>query len=98
MYQCSFLISEDVGLHARPASNFVHTVSPFQASIFARNSSTKSDWVNAKSILCLLSLGIEQGHTMELMIQGVDEMVALSSIQKLFLKDCVSIEMSINKV
>ena len=56
-------IHNSVGLHARPAAKFVQTATRFPCEIKVRNSTKESTFVNAKSILSVLSLGVDQGHT-----------------------------------
>jgi len=68
------------GLHARPASIFVKRANDFQADIRIRNLTTDSDAVNGKSILSVLSLGVEQGHEVILSVEGPDEVEALKGL------------------
>lgn len=54
------------GLHARPAHLFCAKSSEFVADIRVCNVSTQSDFVNAKSILMTLTLGVIQGQRMKI--------------------------------
>ena len=71
------------GLHARPASDFVRQAASFSCNVFVRNVSSSSDWVNAKSILSILGLGVENNHTIEIKADGPDEKAAISSLKQL---------------
>ncbi len=64
-------VGNKVGLHARPASLFVHAASRFPCTITVRNISTGSKTVNAKSILGILSIGVKQDHVIEIETDGV---------------------------
>jgi phosphotransferase system HPr (HPr) family protein len=66
-------VINEVGLHARPAAVFVQEANAFQSDIQLRNASKESEWVDAKSILGVLTLGVEQGHEVEIKIEGEDE-------------------------
>ena len=68
-----FVIKNEVGLHARPAALFVKTVSRFSSDIMVENLVTGSDPVNAKSILSVLSIGVEQNHRVLITAEGDDE-------------------------
>ncbi len=75
-----FVIKNKVGLHARPAALFVQTAKKFKSDITVEKDGNK---VNAKSILGVLSLGVEQGETITIEIQGEDENQAMEEFRKL---------------
>jgi phosphocarrier protein len=70
------------GLHARPAARFVQLTNKFKSSIQACKG---SKCVDAKNILKVLSLGIDQGDVITLRIDGSDEEEAYKSILELLL-------------
>ncbi len=77
-------VQHKVGLHARPASSFVKLATRFPCNISVRNITTNSDSVaNAKSILSVLALGVQQGHIIGLEADGPDADEALTSLEKL---------------
>ena len=76
-------VKNQVGLHARPASLFVKTAAGFHAAIQVRNATRATDWVNAKSILRILSLGVEQNHEIEISAEGNDAQAALAALTSL---------------
>jgi len=76
-------VTDDVGLHARPAAEFVKLAGQFKSSLQVRNLTKQSDWVDAKSILMVLTLGVEQNHEIELMAEGEDEEAAIRSMDEL---------------
>jgi len=81
MEKIKLVITNPVGLHARPATLFVSTANSFDAQILAKNRTTNSEWVDAKSILMILTLGVEQGHEIELLAEGEDEKEAINQIK-----------------
>lgn len=76
-------IKTEVGLHARPAALFVKQASQFLSEILIRNLSTKSEWVDARSILSVMTLGVEMNHEIELQVEGIDEQDAADMLTSL---------------
>ena len=83
MKQLRLTIRNDVGLHARPAAQFVEEAGKYQSSIQMRNSTVGSNWVNACSMLAVLALGVEQNHEIELHVEGPDEELAIGALKSL---------------
>ena len=69
-----------VGLHARPASQFVQTAARFASSVTVEYNSKKA---NAKSILQVLSLGAGGGAEISISAEGADAEAAIAAIQQL---------------
>jgi phosphotransferase system HPr (HPr) family protein len=76
-------IDHEVGLHARPAAEFVKLASSFPCDIQVKNNTTDSKSVNAKSILGVLTLGVNQGHTIILNAEGEQAEEALEALEEL---------------
>ncbi len=83
MPEVTLTIRNQVGLHARPAALFVQQASRFRSEITLRNRSAGSRWVNAKSILGVLTLGVEKDHEIELQVEGQDEAEAAAALTAL---------------
>jgi phosphotransferase system HPr (HPr) family protein len=83
MKNVTLQIINEVGLHARPAAQFVQQAGKYQAKIMIRNMTADSKWVNAKSILSVLTLGAEKGHEVELQAEGPDEAQAIEGLADL---------------
>lgn len=83
MKNITLQIINEVGLHARPAAQFVQQAGKYQAKILVRNMAAGSNWVNAKSILSVLTLGAEKGHEVELQAEGPDEAQAIEGLADL---------------
>ncbi len=73
-------ISNQVGLHARPATFFIQKANEFKASIWIEKDERR---VNAKSLLGVLSLGIVKGMTVNIVADGVDEETAVEKLAEL---------------
>jgi phosphocarrier protein len=77
MYTQSYVIKNQTGLHARPASLFVKTANQFSSSIKVRKDDEEGD---AKSIISVLTLGAGIGATISISASGVDETEAVQSL------------------
>lgn len=87
MKQLRVAVPNAVGLHARPAAVFVGEAGRFASKIRVRNVTRNSPWVDAKSILSVLTLGVEQHHEIEIQADGPDEAQAAVELQKLIASD-----------
>ena len=74
------VISNQVGLHARPATFFIQKANSYKSSIWVVKDERK---VNAKSLLGVLSIGIACGMTITLVADGDDEEAALDGLEAL---------------
>jgi len=77
MKQLDIVIQNPTGLHARPAKLFVNTAKQFQADIRVHNGLKKA---NAKSLISMLTLGVEAGTAIRIVVEGADEDVALAAL------------------
>jgi phosphocarrier protein HPr len=80
-------VINEVGLHARPAAIFVQTANKYKSSIRVRNVTNGHDFVDAKSILGVLVLGVAKDNQIEIEINGEDEAEAASVLQKMIETD-----------
>ena len=71
------VITDPLGLHARPAAAFVEKARTF-ASDLTIDKAGKAG--NCKSLLSILKLGISQGTTVTLTGSGADEQAAVDAL------------------
>ena len=77
-------VRNSLGLHARPAARFVQTAGKFpHENILVSNLTTPNGPVNAKSINGVITLGVRQGHQIEVTASGPNARAALNAIQAL---------------
>lgn len=69
-----------VGLHARPASQFVQTAARFSSSVTIEYQSRKA---NAKSIFEVLNLNARGGAEISIHAEGEDAEAAVAALQQL---------------
>ena len=83
MYSKCVIVRNPSGLHARPASEFVAKAKGFQSKISNRRPGDDSFLGNAKSIIIMLSMGVGQGDSVEILADGPDEQQAVESLTTL---------------
>lgn len=72
------VIHGEVGLHARPAADFVRHAERFRSKV---RISRDGMWVNGKSILAILTLAAERGTELQLEVDGPDEQEAFAILK-----------------
>ena len=78
MREMELVVQNATGLHARPAREFVNVAKQFQASIHVHHGDKKA---NAKSMISVLTLGVESGGTIRIQVDGDDEELALRALE-----------------
>ena len=79
MIQKKMTINISTGLEARPVAVFVQVASQFDSSLSARVGTKK---VNAKSIMGMMTLGLDVGEAVVVSADGADEEKAIAEIEK----------------
>jgi phosphotransferase system HPr (HPr) family protein len=81
--EATLIVHHPLGLHARPAALFVQTAARFKAAVRVTNRTRGTKPVDAKSILSVLTLGVSQGHEIQIAAEGDDADAALAAITDL---------------
>ena len=89
MEETRIQIINEVGLHLRPLHLFIQVANEYNAEIEIQNATSESDWVNAKSILGVLTLAVEQNHFINLKAEGEDGAEALKALTALVESDFI---------
>ena len=76
-----FMVSNKLGIHARPAAMFVRTANRFSCEIFVEKDGER---VNGKSIMGLMMLAAGPGSKVTVSAQGNDASQALAELETLF--------------
>jgi phosphocarrier protein HPr len=74
------VVSNKLGMHARPAAKFVQTANRFSCDIFVEKDGER---VNGKSIMGLMMLAAGPGSKLTIHAQGNDAPQALAEIETL---------------
>ena len=67
------------GLEARPVAMLVQVASQYDSTIYIEDGSRK---VNAKSIMGMMVLGMGAGESVQVTVNGEDEVKAMEAIEK----------------
>ncbi|WP_221566326.1 phosphocarrier protein HPr [Alkalihalobacillus sp. TS-13] len=77
MAEKTFTVTSESGIHARPATTLVNKAGQFSSDIELEH---KGKTVNLKSIMGVMSLGIQQGSEITIKANGNDSDDALSAL------------------
>ena len=81
MKQFNYTITDEVGIHARPAGMLAKTATGFQSEIIIEKDGKT---VNATKLMMLMGMGIKCGDTVTVTVTGEDEEVAADALQDFF--------------
>ncbi|MGB8955542.1 MAG: HPr family phosphocarrier protein [Tumebacillaceae bacterium] len=81
MHTQQVTIQNQQGFHVRPAQLFVQTANQFQSTI--KVLTPNGGHVDAKSILGLMTLGLEKGVILTIEAEGADEKEAVQALADL---------------
>jgi phosphocarrier protein len=79
MIEINLILTNKLGLHARPASDFTKLATGFKSKITLM---AKGKTVDAKSILMVLTMGIRQGELLSITAEGPDEVECIEVLKK----------------
>ena len=79
MIEKSIQIKLETGLEARPVAMLVQVASQFESTVYLTSENRK---VNAKSIMGMMSMGLESGAEVTVIAEGNDEEAAVAEIEK----------------
>lgn len=82
MLSKEFTINCKEGFHLRPAQVLMEAAASFKSDIILRK--TADEEVDAKSILGLMTLGLEEGQSVTVEVNGPDENEAMNALEELF--------------
>ena len=72
-------INLSTGLEARPVAQLVQVASQFNSEIYVEIGRKK---VNAKSIMGMMTLGLDNGESVTVVTEGVDEAEAMQGLKE----------------
>ena len=83
MKEFEFVVTDPQGIHARPAGLLVKEAQNFESNISVFKGARKGD---LKKIFTVMALGVKQGETIKVQVEGADEEQAASTVEA-FLKE-----------
>ena len=83
MKEFEFVVTDPQGIHARPAGLLVKEAKKFESNISVFKGARKG---SLKKIFTVMALGVKQGETIKVQVEGADEEQAASTVEA-FLKE-----------
>lgn len=83
MLQKEFVMGCKQGFHLRPAQVLMEAVTGLESDVMLKKNDSGVE-ADAKSMLGLMSLGLEYGESVTVTVNGSDERQAMETVQKLF--------------
>ena len=81
MSKFTYVVTDEVGIHARPAQLLVKKCTEYKSAITLTCNGKSAD---AKRIMGVMSLGAKKGDTVEVTIDGEDEAAAKTALEAFF--------------
>ena len=82
MKSFDYVITDPFGIHARPAGILVKEIKKFAGSTVTVCKGEKS--VDARKLMALMGMGIKQGDTVTVSVEGGDEAAVAAALQDFF--------------
>ena len=78
MVDFTYVIRDELGIHARPAGLLAKLASGFKSNIVLRVGDAEAD---AKRLISIMKLGAQKDQTVAITIEGEDEEAALAALK-----------------
>ncbi len=82
MKSFDYVITDPVGIHARPAGILVKEVKNYKDSVVTLTKGEKS--VNLLKLMALMQMGVKQGDKVTVSVEGGDEAAVCAKIEEFF--------------
>ena len=79
MKQFQYTIKDALGVHARPAGLLVKLAKQYTSTITIEKNGKTCD---LRKLMALMGMGVKQGETVTIKVEGADEDAAAEAIQK----------------
>ena len=79
MKEFKYVVTDNEGIHARPAGELVKLVKGFQSSVTLEKEGKS---VDCRKLLALMVLGVKKGHEVTFTFEGEDEAAACEAVSK----------------
>lgn len=77
----NYVITDEVGIHARPAGMLVKEAKKYESSVMVVKGEKKAD---AKKLMVLMGLGVKCGEEVTVEVEGADEEKAYEAMETFF--------------
>lgn len=81
MIKFSYTITDEAGIHARPAGLLVRKVKSFESAVTLECGGKTAD---AAKLIVVMAMDIKHGDTVSVAVEGADEETAAAELEKFF--------------
>lgn len=81
MSEFNYTITDEVGIHARPAGLLVKEAKKYDAAIVIECNGKSAD---AGKLMAVMGLGVKKGDTVRVTVDGDDEALIANSLEEFF--------------
>ena len=81
MKSFTYVIKDELGIHARPAGLLVKEAKPFASAITLECGEKKT---NAKGLMGVMGMAVKQGNEVTVTAEGEDEDAAIAALEAFF--------------
>jgi len=81
MKKFSYVIKDEIGIHARPAGLLVKEAGKFQSAVTLKSGDKSGD---AKRIFGIMGMAVKQNDEVTVEVDGADEEEAIAALKKFF--------------
>mgnify|MGYP004617773039 FL=1 len=81
MKEFTYVITDEVGLHARPAGLLAKEAKKYQSTITLRANGKEAV---ASKLMAVMGMGVKKDDTVEVCIEGDDEDIAAQELEQFF--------------
>jgi phosphocarrier protein len=82
MKSFEYTITDEIGIHARPAGILVKEAKNFESTITLTTSAGKS--ADVRKLMALMALAVKHGETVTISAEGPDEDAAIAGMEEFF--------------
>lgn len=77
----TYTVKDELRIHARPAGMLVKEVKNFQSKVMLEK---EGKTVDASRLMAVMSMGVKQGQTVTITVEGEDEDAAYEAVKAFF--------------
>ncbi len=81
MKEFTYTVKDKVGIHARPAGMLVKLVKEYSSDVYIEKGDKR---IKADRLIAVMNMGIKQGDTVTIAIEGADEEEAYKALYSFF--------------
>lgn len=81
MKEFTYTVTDENGIHARPAGGLVKLAKTFQSRITVEAGGKSAD---VKKLFNLMGLGVKKGNIVKVVVEGIDEEKAVDQLEQYF--------------